>query len=369
MKKKFLLIALASLMLTACGKSETSPTDTTPRFYDMGFRSYDDGGAYTAFGSDKKTIYIDYGTMEKTVLCAVPNCSHTTTSCLGAQAKDPVIFGNSIYFFTHTEGMKEYPEGARFEMKSRLMKASIDNSETETVCEFSDAIPRDDDPFVVVGNKLYFIGFDPDVEADEYGGASWSYGGGFDYLCSVDLITGSYTNYGIICYVEDEYPAADKSSRARITGADNGKIYITYEFTKELFDSINNPDDSPEWTFYNFEFDLENETYYESELPAALCAADGIYAWLDDDDDKLHIIKDSEEHVLDYERYTGAATLLNDKLFVSGGWVELSDMIIHYFADQESSRQARAYYDNCYIMTYGNYSFEKLTEDELLALE
>lgn len=368
MKKKLLSLTLAAVMLTACGKAGNSPEDMTPHFYNIGFRDQSVGGTYTTYGANQMTLYLDYATMEKTALCAVPNCNHTTTSCLAAQAKDPVMVGDYIYYFVHNEDMKETSDGPRFEMNSKLMKASLDNSETEEVCKFADAIPRENDALAVIGNKLYFIGYDPDVQVDEYGGASWGSGGGFDYLCSVDLGSGAYTNYGLICYVEDEYPAANNSSRAYLSGADNDKIYITYSFTKEAYDPMNDPDTLPEFTFYSFEFDLETEEYTESELPAALFAGEGVYAWLDDEGDKLHVIKDGEEHVLDYVYFSNRAYKLNGKLFLGGGWVDLSDMSVHYF-DEQRGGVAMAYYDGCYIMGFGDNSYEKLTEEELLALE
>lgn len=248
-------------------------------------------------------------------------------------------------------------------MASRLMRASLDNSEAEVICEFSDAIPRNEETLVTANGKLFFIGYDPDVEVDEYGASSVKNGGGLEYLCSIDLTSGDYSNYGLICYVEDEYPAADKSSSAYISGVDNGKIYITYSFTKELSDPVNDP---PEWTFYNFEFDLETGQYTESALPAVLCAAEGVCAWYDG---KLHVMKNGDEHIIDCAYFISHATILNDKLFVNGGWVELPDMTMHYFDEKHEGYSVIAYYDGCYILTYGNYSFEKLTEEELLSLE
>lgn len=357
-------------MLTACGKTENTPEDTTPHFYGLNLRDYGEGGTYTTRGANPMTFYLDYATMEKTALCAVPNCNHTTTSCLAAQAQNAVIAGDYVYYFIHNEDMKETSEGPRFVIDSRFMRASLDNSETELVCQFADAIPRDEDTLAVVGNKLYFIGYDPDVQVDEYGASSRKSGGGFDYLCSIDLSSGAYKNYGLICYVEDEYPGADQSSRAYLTAADNGKIYITYSFSKERYDPINSPDKIPEWTHYNFEFDIETEEYSESELPPALCAKDGVYAWLDDKGGKLHIIKDGEEHVLDFPNYLNAANVLNGKLFLGESWVDLSDMTLHYIESQGLSYAAEAYFDGCFIMSCnGTNTYEKLTEEELLAIE
>lgn len=367
MKRTFLSLALAgAITLTACGGSiPQEPEKEKPHFYGLAVRDCDTGATYTLSGYiDSKSMYLDYATMETTPLCAMPNCSHTISSCLANMAQYPVIYKNYMYFFTYSQGFEETKDGPEFVMHSSLKKASLDNSEVQVVCEFDDSIPRNDETMVICDNKLYFIAYDPDVETDAYGGSAWSNVGGIDYLCSVDLDTKEYRNYGNFCYVEDEYPSADQSSHSYITGIREGKIYLDYIFSKE---GINENTIVPEWTYYNFEFDTKTEKFVESELPAALYADDDIYCWLDSENEKLHIIRNSKEHILDYTYYTNAAQLLNGKLFVNGGWVELSDMTMHSFPD-DVYYQAVAFYDGSYILSNSSNSFTKLTEDDLRAL-
>lgn len=335
-------------------------SDASHYFYNFGTRDCGIGAVY----ADSNTMLLDYDTMQKVPLCAVPNCNHIGSDCLANMAKYPVIYNNDVYFFTHTEGMEETKDGPKFVMHSVLKKASLDSSEVEDICEFTDAIPRNEETILIYKNKLYFEAYDPDIEADPYGGASWGSGGGIDYLCSIDLAEKKYKNYGSICYVEDKYPAADNSSHAYITGFYNGKIYIDYIFTKEMFDPLVNTGE-PEWTYYNLEFDPETEQYTESDLPTAVYASGNVYSYLDEKNSKLHIIKNGEDNAIDYEYYTNSAAILNNKLFVNGGWVDISDMSMHYL---EPGYQGIAYYDGCYILQKEGNKFEKLTEEELRAL-
>ncbi|MCR5707056.1 MAG: hypothetical protein K6G82_02150 [Ruminococcus sp.] len=368
-KKLFSLALSGVLILTGCGGSIPADTDDdNVHFYSFFCRDCEVGAAYTVNNYHSAvTMFLDYASMETAPLCAVPNCNHQDSDCLAKNAEYPIIFGEDMYFFRSKYGVEETKKGREFRMHSAFRKASLDNSEISTVCEFTDAIPRNDESMIICGHKLFFIAYDPDAEIDDYGGLSVKSGGGHDFLCSVDLVSSEYKNYGSICYVEDEYPAADNSSSAHITGFGDGKIYIGYEFMKEFADPKNGV--IPEWTRYSFVFNTETEQYSESSLPAAIFADDELYCWLDDYNDELHIIMNDKEYVVSYDSYTNSAHHLRDKLFVANGRVELSDMSMHYMSDEFRDSSAVASFGEYFILRKSDDSFIRLTEDELLKLE
>lgn len=370
MKKAFLSFILAgALALTACGGSlPDEPEDEKAQFYAYYCRDCGECATYTLGNyRSQTTMFLDYESMKTAPLCAVPNCNHQDSDCLAKNAEYPIICGGDIYFFRSKYGVEETKKGREFRMHSEFKKATLDNSEIQTMCEFTDAIPRIEDTMVIYGRKLFFIAYDPDVEIDAYGGSTIKSGGGHDFLCSVDLDKFEYKNYGSICYVEDEYPAADNSSSAHITGFGDGKIYIGYEFMKDFADPQNGV--VPEWTRYSFVFNTETEQYSESSLPAAIFADDELYCWLDDYNDELHIIMNDKENVVSYDSYTNSAHHLRDKLFVANGWVELSDMSMHYMSDEFRDSSAVASFGEYFILRKSDDSFIRLTEDELLKLE
>ena len=324
MKKSVCAFVFAAVMATGCSyhSEDTNKADTkehNTKVYGSGCRDFETGGVFTATGTPNKTVYIDYGTMKKSALCAVPNCTHSSSSCLAAQAYYPVIYKNCVYFFTHNESVKDTPDGPELSMDSKLKKAYLDSSETEVECSFTDSVPRNSEAMVIIGDKLYFSAYDPDATPDEYGSLSYKTGGGYEYLCSIDLDSGEYRNYGSICYVEDEYPAADNSSHSFISGAADGKIFITYGFKKD--------NASKDFTYYSFEFDTKTEKYSRSSLPALLCAEGNVYAWLDIEAQTLHIQEAGKQYEVKYTSYSNSAKILGDKLFLAGGWVSLDDML------------------------------------------
>ena len=336
------------------------PRSDEPIIYGNDIRNFDNGGVYTINSQLKKSMYIDYRTMEKFVLCAVPGCTHSNSLCPSQNAEDPVIYGNNVYYFTHYE-ITGYNHGVPYmTMSSRLIRTSLNSFEPETVCSFTDAIPRKS-TMILIGSKLYFSAYDPDVDDVKHNSLSNKSGGGYEYLCSIDLDSGEYRNYGSICYVENEYKNADNSSFSALTGAADGKIYITYEFMKDQAEK--------DFTYYCFEFDTKTEKYARSGLPALLYAENELYVWLDTDSHKLHIMKSGKQYEFDYPYYTSSVKSSGDKLFLVDRWISLDDMKMHSLGNS-SGKMIAAYYDGCYIISDVYYiNFEKLTEQELLALD
>lgn len=354
--KTLLLLLLAASMLTGCAKSsninDRSDDHGEPHFYGSNARAYGDGLTYSAGGI---SYCLDLGTMEKIPLCARPNCSHTSSDCLAKTAGFGLIYDSYVYYFTEYHGMKERKDGKPyFEMDSKLMRASLDSSETEIVSSFTDSIPRSEETLVIDDDVLYFIAYDPEPEIDDAGGVSYTNGQGSAYLCSVDLDTGGYTNYGGFCR-EKDYDGR-KSSRAYITGISNGKIFIDYSFMQRK---------GEDFSRIGFEFDVDTKEYTKSELPSAIYADNEVYVWLDDADDELHVVTNGKDNVISYVNYSNSGTVFNNKLFVAGNWIDLSDMTMHRLA---ANKSVVAYYNGSYI-TNENNRFEKLTEKELLALD
>ncbi|MBE6862933.1 MAG: hypothetical protein E7497_08600, partial [Ruminococcus sp.] len=167
MKKRILSVILSALMLTATGcsnKKENTNAEkkASPIFIAYNSVHYNNG---VVFGRDTAT-FLDFESMEKAPLCAVPNCTHDNSSCLAeVVGRVPVFYNDYIYFFTSNNGdVRTTPEGYEFFIESKLMRASLESSETEVVCEFTDCAPTPPNQgypgYVLYGNELYFTGDD-----------------------------------------------------------------------------------------------------------------------------------------------------------------------------------------------------------------
>jgi len=382
MKKKILSLALAFTMITGCGEKSKEKEhffSQTTSYKGV----YENGMLYpSGLEPNKVQNFLDFTSLKKSVFCAVPNCTHSPSSgeCLSRLVGEhPVLIGDSVYYFTvnGAHGIGEVvntPDGPEFVMESKLMRASLDASVTETVCEFTDALIRTWGDYVVLDNMLYFLAYDPDPQFNGMGGASWGSGGGYDFLCSVNLDTGEYKNYGSICYVEDEYPSADNSSGANLAGWYDGKLWLTYSFMKEepIID-VENPENSyhPPFTTYTFEFDPETEQYTKrDDMPEPLTIEDGYMIYRETDDGLFKAMKDGKV----YETYTNNyESVVNGKCCSSAlegpaQWVTLGEDTIHTIGGEYEGYYIVAYHDGKYVL-FNDKEAVKLTEEELIALD
>ncbi|MCD7810996.1 MAG: hypothetical protein LUG91_03965 [Ruminococcus sp.] len=376
MKKilKFMALMISALLITSCENKEKESNnninllvDTQEPFYINYERtSYENGRIY---GSDPAR-YIDFDSMESTVLCAKPNCTHKDSECVGKIIGERAFMYNDyLYYFEYTNELEEESNGERkLILDSKLCRVSIDSSEIEIVAEFNDCIPHDWVGYVIYNDKLFFTATDMNPVEDEYGQIIVSNVGGIHYICSIDFDTGEYKNYGSIYDGDRQYEEAHNSSSVGITGVYNSKIYIQYSFLKEPIptdDSSNSSD--VHFTILNFEFDLSNYELEESSLPPSYFMDSDSYIYYDSENNKSILIDKGITYEFDCNVGT-TASFMNNKLFVPNEqkWYDLSDMS-EYSMGEYSDYIVTTYYDGCYILING-YKTVKLTEEELLAL-
>lgn len=377
MNKRILSLALVgAIIMGGCSdKTEKTPEELNPIFFTYNACYYGNGVVY----GDEPVVFLDFDTMEKAPLCAVPNCSHTISSCLAQMVGNtPIFYNDYVYYFTSNGGdVKETPDGRDFFIDSKLWRASLDSSETEVVCEFTDCAPEEGYPdYVLYGNELYFTADDlnPTEGLDGRGVGGWGTSGGYHFLCSINLDTGEYTNHGSIYDGDKQYDGAAYSSGADITGIYNDTMYLTYSFIKDN-DVIQNTDHGlPAFTCLYFEFDFETKTWKESTLQSGdmiYYMSNDAYYYKDFDAKETHIVHPNGEIVLDVgeEAMSYGGTAHNGKFFFSaeGVWYDLSDGSEHSMGEYKEY-DVVGYHDGCYILAKGGRT-AKITEEELLALE
>ena len=319
------------------------------------------------FGNDI-AMFLDFDTMEKAPLCAVPNCTHTTSSCFAnIVGNKPVFYNEEMYYFSSNYGaIEETNDGPEFHIDSYLSKASIESSQTEKVCEFHDCAPVEEiGNYVLYGSELYFIGDDLNPTPSPYGGFGWGNTGGTHFLCSINLDTEKYYNLGSIYDGDKEYEAAAYSSCANIIGVYNNKMYIRYSFCKDNEALQNGIID---FTHIIFEYDFESKKWIETDLPLAIYINNTSYVYYDDIQKKIGIIKSNDKIEIPYEKKLMKCSVLNDKLFIpdDGIWYDLQDLSKHSMGEYKGY-DVIAYYDECFILLHGGLN-AKITEEELKLL-
>ena len=379
MMKRLLLLLLAASVLTGCAdsgtdKSENDPAETSAQYIAINRDYYQNGIVYYN-DSARTAMYLDIESMEEVPLCARPNCNHKDSSCLARQVGDvPVFYNGYIYFFQSNNGaVRETPDGEEFYIDSKLMRASLDTSEVEKVCGFELCPVMSRGSYVLDGSELYFVCDDLNPDINEYGVGGWGNSGGVHSICSIDLDTGEFTDYGSIYDGDKGYAGAEYSSCAGISGVYGGKMYLRYSFIKDI-DSMQNGGNFDElYEHLNFEFDLETKRWKEAELPISWYMNDDTYVYYDKESKNVNVIYKGSELSFPCENEADSreAAELNGKLFMYniGKWYDLSDMSEHSLGEYKGyGVTAAAYHDGEYIFIK-NYRPVRLTEEELLALD
>ena len=374
MKKNIILLLLIPVMvLSGCTKktstdeSDVSTNSKEPYYVDEYCNIYENGLIYH---QNDTLRYINFDTMESTVFCPKPNCSHNTSECIAKMIEgNSFIYNNYMYYFDAKEGVNETPEGSEFFIDSKLKKVSLETSEIEVVSEFTDCEPDGHgNDYVIDGNLLYFCGNDMNPEKGEFGGFDYANAGGVFSVCSINLDTGEYTNYGSI-YNGEEYPGMERSAGANFKGLYNSKLYIQYSFMKEYDDSFEG-DARDQFTILNFEFDLKTHEIKQSELPDGSHMGDDFYVYNNYPENSTTILDKDKKYIVEGADAGIMGKYFNGKLFINNEWYDVKDNSHHSLGEEYAFFSILTTYDKYYIFATGdNSKFIKLTEEELLALD
>ncbi len=367
MKKEILTIMSAFICFSSfsCNDKDVSSNKNEIAFAFLGGSCYGNGMIH----SSDPVRYIDFNTMESSVLCAKPNCEHKTSECVAKLVGDcPIMYNDYLYYFTSTQGVEETGNGKReYKINSKLCRVSLDSSESEDIAYFTDCKPRDYDGWMIINNTVWFTGDNMNPTPDEYGNIATSNQGGEHYICSIDLESKEYVNYGSVYDGDKEYEEASCTSSAQIRGYYNSKIMIRYEFAKSS--ETRGQDFRQRFTELMFEFDPQTKELKERDLQMPSYVDEDTYVYTDFDKNKTYVIDNSKTYEVTCD--TGLDSFaVNNKLFVTDEdkWYDLTDLSEHSMGEY-ADYGVVAFYDNSYILSDGNMKFVKLTEEELLALK
>lgn len=381
MKKRILSIMLALTMLAGCGKKKSAnDSDNVTVFSFMG-GTYETGLIYNFNELNNPTSFLDYETLDKTVLCAMPNCTHTVAGCLAKQVGvNPIIHNGYIYWFNSSEGFDETPDGHLFYMKTVFYKANLETSEIEKVCEFTDCtVDEWNSDFVLIGDTLWFIGNDETPPPENIHDDSWkttSETPGAHFMCSINLNTGKYSNYGEVSRDYLESSQWTSCNFANLKGVYNGKLQIEIQYgSDKLMEYDYGHDDPSEYFIHkNVEFDLETKTASTTDRYFPILVRENVYVGADIEPNgvaDLYVTYNDKEFVIEDTDFN--VFLAGEKLFIlsSDVFYDLSDFSQHKLPQAviDHGLTRASFYKGDYIFINPKAQAIKLTEEELLAAE
>lgn len=99
--------------------------------------------------------------METTILCNVPNCTHTTSSCINLYLKDslqlPVIYNDCMYFFVNVKSYSEEDGKMLLDLETQIRKYDFNNMSTEDVAVIEGVNANDSGGCYLVGSDITLL--------------------------------------------------------------------------------------------------------------------------------------------------------------------------------------------------------------------
>lgn len=294
MKKTTFLIGISMICLTtfSCGKkAEIQQNESSEAFNNWYEVCMSDSAIYR---QGNVPYVIDFETMNNSVICNIPNCSHSTDDCLITALKKsdqlPVIYNGAAYFFENKNGYIEKDGKNVLALSFKLRKYSFNNCEFSDVAEVKDFNANVDDGCYLIGENYYFTTNIGNPEYDELGNVTSSSNGGGGNLFCINLKDGKVTDYGeIFDYkaLKDEYPAAENSLSMYLMGKINEQLYIGINYmqkdpTLEMMQNGEIP------LFYGktYTFDLNTHKITKLDDEFSMCTMNGYHSYFLSGDNK-----------------------------------------------------------------------------------
>lgn len=381
-RKFFLCIFLITLTLSGCDASETkeiysihTPNSACIR---SGYSLYENGLIYKNSGT---AYFLDYHSFAATPLCNKPNCTHSTNSCIaqivtnfGMNGTPPLVYQDQIYYFTESDEITEGENGqsTSYEIQCQLHKIDIANGEQTIVCTFNGMEATCSSTVYLEGNTLYFVANNGALQDDN---GAWSYfsSAGSQYLCSVDLDSGTFTDYGQIndpAKVTTTLFAVNKSAfglngEVKINGFYDGKLWMSYYYadsSEALIEIYNETGDFPDfsnpvWHIETVTFDLTTKELVVSNQPAVAFVDEERYVYWNTDKEQYQINgKDGEIVLHEFPRasrldivHDHAFDALNPSLCYNLSTEKLENIAPEYV---DQGAEIITYAENAYIIQY-----------------
>lgn len=152
--KLLIVISILSVSMYGCSKKSDFTDSANQNILSYIVENYDYYNNGVVYGKTT-AAFLDFDTMETSILCPVPNCTHQSLDCLAKKAGNtPVFYKDNIYYFISNNGeVKETTKGKIFFIDSKLMKTSINSLTTEEICAFHDCAPPSDFSTYVLYNN------------------------------------------------------------------------------------------------------------------------------------------------------------------------------------------------------------------------
>lgn len=322
MKKLLAILALVCVLFCSCGNApaddsaatlnppEKPLADSTELPDDVRISSHNrnlnlNGELYVDYVQSPKYSgdrlnFIDFDSMQSTVVCPKPNCPHDNPEVCSAfgMSHHPTIIDGKLFFF---ETIYNEGENGTFTQSTAIWQAQTDGTGRSKLYTVNYTF-NEGEASAIVGDKIYFVGSSRSIMSAASEDDSCN-------ICSYDFAKNEFTDYGELCKGWEAY--------AGILGWYDGGLYIHENYMTEKFESkVDYSDSGDEWEkqieLMNSEteerekltvrsvlrFDTDSGAFEETGLDLkSICFVDGDYFAYEDKESGRYAIKDSKGDV------------------------------------------------------------------------
>lgn len=365
------------LCISGCGTKATISQDS---FASMYFNTSDTMHCYKALNG--KTHILDYESMEDSLLCNKPNCTHVGNDCIVARlgGNIPMFSGTNAYYFVDDSPMiEEGADGKPFlKLGSTLYRFDL-TTYTEEKILYVEGVSVSNNCYgwLLHDGTIWFIGNHYNPETDENGIlTTYRNTGGKMDLYSVNLSTRAIQNYSDLYDVPNltkHYPLTDKSGEVYMKGMFDSRIYFQVSFVTELEDKV------PNYVHYVEYFDLDSKKLVGEPVDfdnidyctVAFISKDYMIITRDGQADIYRAGQDDPVTVHDEKIFAVSffsVSAFDEKLFVYDHVYDLNTQACTALQGRENTVVIAAYQDSYIISNAGGQDeFEKIPKTAYLA--
>ena len=380
--KKFISIISGMILLglTACSEKMNEKSTSEEQFCNYRYALMNDG--YMFWNNEGGPSYLDYETMEITMFCNIPNCTHSASPCisyiLNESHQFPIIYNKCAYYFINTNSFGEKDGKSVLNLNTVFMKYDFEQMEVSEVVEINDYNTNGDG--YLIGSEYYFTTNYGNPKYDDSGNVWSSSNNGGGNLFSINLESNEVNDYGEIFDYEalkKDFPAAATSTDFVIRGKNNEELYLSVIYQKEspsrefLEQGIGTP---PSFYGDTYTFNLDTNKVEKINSYRSIHTMNGYFAYCDGDNSNILLVQDLDTNeVIQMADYSGSSDIMihNDKVWEESMCFDIKTGQKKRFTDLNFAKVIDVYEENYIIKgedSDGNIVFEKIPCEEIDSL-
>ncbi len=313
----FIFSLMCIISATSCNSHKDNNKKTNEAFNNLYYINMNDSAIYKYDGS---AYVIDYESMESSILCNIPNCTHSSADCIvnicRINSQLPIVYNGSAYYFVNSNSFAEKNGKTVLDLKTDIKKYDFNNNKISQITTINGFNTEINSGGYLIGSDYYFINTYGNPKYDDAGNVTSSSGSGGGNLFSINFETGKVTDYGEVFDYEklkETYQDAANSTLIQITGKIDNNLFMNIHYIKK-----DTADFSAPFSGETYTFNLDTHKFEKYDDYFSTCSMNGYHTYYTDKDNtKLEIKNIKTGEITEIPELPGynSLSVIDDKLW------------------------------------------------------